>query len=72
MDVRLIRVFSNGTINVLQEYDNLADGIVSASLLGTPAAGNATYQLQVRMASGVSAGSAFCLNRSLTAQVLKR
>jgi hypothetical protein len=69
MDVRLIRV---ETGEVLQEYDNVADGVFSASLLGTPAQGNATYQLQVRMPSAASSGGAFCLNRSVTAQVLKR
>ncbi len=69
MDVRLIRI---ETGEVLQEYDNVAAGVFSASLLGTPAQGNATYALQVRMASSASSGGASCLNRAVSAQVLKR
>jgi hypothetical protein len=69
VDVRVIRV---ETGEVLQEYDNLYGSVVSGDFFATPAAGEATYEIQVRMPSAASSGGALCLNRGLAVEVLKR
>ena len=69
MDVRIIR---DETGETLQSYSGWFKGIVAGTFIGTPAAGTATYHIQIRQNSADSNGGAFCLNRTLVSQVMKR